>query len=80
MNEKLLGILTKVRPDIKFETAEGLILEEILDSFDILAIVAAILDELGIDIPVECINAENFDSLKEMEKLIDGLQKKETPS
>lgn len=73
MHEKLLQIMTKIRSDIDFETAEGLITEEILDSFDILAIVAGIMEELGIDIPVEYINEENFNSLKDIEKVIQKL-------
>ena len=38
--ERLIQIMNEIRPDIDFETAEGLIDDDILDSFDIISIVS----------------------------------------
>lgn len=74
MHEKLKQILLQIRPDINFETETGLITEEKLDSFDIISIIEAVMEELEVDIPVEGINEENFDSLQKMERFISKLQ------
>lgn len=44
------------------------------DSFDMISIIEAVMEELEVDIPVEGINEENFDSLRKMERFISKLQ------
>ena len=43
--EELLEVLKGIKPEIDFENEENLIEDELLDSFDIISIVAAIDDE-----------------------------------
>lgn len=40
--EELMNILTNLRPDIDFSTADKLIDDEILDSFDIISLVGEV--------------------------------------
>lgn len=70
MHEKLLQIMSEVRPDVDFEEENKLITDEILDSYDVLAIIAAIMEEFGVDIPIEYISEENFNSLRAMEVML----------
>ena len=69
MNE-LLELLKRVKPGVDFENNKSLIDDEILDSFDIVSIVAAINDEFDIEITAKDILPENFSSLENMYNLI----------
>ena len=65
--EKLLEILSEVRPDVDFENENGLIDNGILDSLNIMEIVAEIGDASDI-VP------ENFNSAKALWSMIQRLQ------
>ena len=72
--EELMNILTNLRPDIDFSTADKLIEDEILDSFDIVTIISAINTEYDGAIPAEEIIPENFNSAEALYDLIERLQ------
>lgn len=72
--DKLIEILKSVRDDVDFETETALIDEEILDSFDIVEIVSELNDEFDINITVNELLPENFNSADAMWKLIQDLQ------
>ncbi|MCR4589260.1 MAG: acyl carrier protein [Lachnospiraceae bacterium] len=74
MREKLLEILSEVRPDIDFESETELVSGSILESFDIVQIVAELDDEFDIEISPKDLTAENFNSLDALEELIERLQ------
>ena len=74
MMEKILEILTGVRPDVDFENEKRLIDDEILDSFDIISIVGDFNDEFDIEIDVEDLEPENFNTIEAMQELIERLQ------
>lgn len=69
----LLEILEDIHPDVDFENTTGLIDEGILDSFDIIRIVADIDEEFDVAIPPEEIIPENFNSAKSLYELIERL-------
>lgn len=71
--EKLLTILTDLHPDVDFETETGLIDKGILDSFDIVTIVAEIDAEFGAAIPAEALVPENFNSANTLYALVQRL-------
>ncbi|MBP3304434.1 MAG: acyl carrier protein [Oscillospiraceae bacterium] len=71
--EKLLEILAELHPDVDFETEEHLIDDKILDSFDIVTIVAEIDAEYDVAIPAEELLPENFNSAKALRALIERL-------
>jgi acyl carrier protein len=72
--EELLKIMSEVRPDIDFATATDLIDDDILDSFDIIAITSAVNSEFGIDIDVNDLLPENFNTAAALYELIQKLQ------
>ena len=72
--EKILAILKEIRPDIDFENETKLIDDDILDSFDIIAIVGEFNDAFGINIDVEDLEPENFNTVAAMKELIDNLK------
>lgn len=61
--EKVLEILQGVNPDIDYENETALIDDEILNSFDVVAIISDLGDEFDIDISVDEMIPENFNSL-----------------
>ena len=72
--DKLMQILRELNPDIPFETEDALIDGGMLDSFDIVTLVAEIDDAFGIEIPAEALIPENFNSAKAIYALIQQLQ------
>lgn len=71
--EALLNILTELHPEVDFETCTTLIDDKILDSFDIVTIVAEIDSEYDVAIPAEELLPENFNSAKALYALVERL-------
>ena len=71
--EELLSILEDLHPDIDFETCDTLIDDGIIDSFDIVSIIAEINDQFDVVIPAEEIVPENFNSARALYELIERL-------
>ena len=75
--DKLIEIMSMIRPDIDFTTADALIDDDLLDSFDIIAIVAEANHEFGVEINVNDLLPENFNSAEALYELIVKLQEEE---
>ena len=71
--EELLSILRELHPDIDFETCDTLIDDKILDSIDIVSLVAEISDTFDVAIPAEELVPENFNSAEALWDLIQRL-------
>lgn len=72
--EELLEILKRIKPGEDLEGCDTLIEDEILDSFDIVTLVAAINDEFDIQITAKDIIPENFNSVENIYNLIQRLE------
>ena len=71
--EALLEILTGLHPEVDFETENGLIDNKVLDSFDIVTIVAEIDSEYDVQIPAVELTPENFNSAQALYALVERL-------
>lgn len=71
--EALLNILSELHPEVDFETETKLIDNQILDSFDIVTIVAEIDAEYDVQIPAEELIPENFNSAAALYALVEKL-------
>lgn len=71
--ETLLNILSELHPEIDFENETGLIDNKILDSFDIVTIVAEIDGEFDVQIGADQLLPENFNSAKALWALVEKL-------
>lgn len=69
--EKILEILTEIRPDIEFEQEELLVESGLLDSFDIVSVISELNDAFDINIRVNDLKPENFNSLKAIQALVE---------
>lgn len=74
MKNTILELLLDIRPELDFEEETGLVSDGVLESFDLVAILAAIEDETGIAIRNDDITAENFDSLDAIVSLVERLK------
>ena len=72
MNE-LLELLKESYPDIDFTKEKNLIDDGILDSFDIVSIVAELCEEYDVTITVDMLEPENFNSAAAMLALVEKL-------
>ena len=75
--EKLIEILEELNPDVDYNTTENLIDGRYLDSLTILSLVAEIEDEFDVEIPTVEIIPGNFNSAKNIWKLIKKLKEEE---
>lgn len=71
--DKLMQILTEMRPDVDFENETALIDNGVLDSFDIISLVSELNDAFSISISPADLDPENFNSAANMWKLIESL-------
>ncbi len=74
MKEQLLELLSEIRPDVDFEHETLLIDDDILDSFDIIAIVQEMNDTFNVNIDADDLEPYNFNTVDAMVELIQGLQ------
>ncbi len=74
MKATVLDILQGIRGDVDFENEMKLIDDNILASLDIVAIVGEFNDEFDIEISVEDLVPENFNSVDAMVELITKAQ------
>lgn len=74
MEDRLLKILSELRPEVDFTSEVALIDDGILDSFDMVALVTEINDEFDVRIGIENLVPENFNSVSSIMELIERLQ------
>ena len=73
----LIKILTDLHPDIDYASHTSLVDDKVLDSFDIVTIIAEVDNEYDITIPAEEITPENFNSAESLYRLIQRLMEEE---
>lgn len=74
MRDTVLEILQDIRSDIDFENETALIDDDLLESLDIVAIVGEFNEEFDVEISVEDLLPENFNSVDAMVELITRAQ------
>lgn len=74
MRERVLEILTSIRPDVDFENEAQLIDDEILESFDVIQIVTEFMEEFDIRIDGDDIETDNLNNIDLMVEFIKSKQ------
>ena len=70
MKEKIVEILTDLRPEFDFNEDVNFIEEGMLDSFDVVSLVDELESQFNIKINGTHVIAENFSSLDKIEALV----------
>lgn len=68
--EELMELLQALKPEIDFETEKELIDDGLLESFDVITLIAEIEDRFGVEVPAEEIVPENLNSAEGIWDLI----------
>lgn len=74
--EQLLELLKGVRADVDFENETALMDDDILDSFDVVSIISEIDNVFGVQIRINELDPENFNSVEAIWNLIQELKEK----
>ncbi|MCR4893022.1 MAG: acyl carrier protein [Lachnospiraceae bacterium] len=77
MRDSILEILREQRPDVDFENETQLVSGGVLESFDIVSIVAELDDEFDISIGPKDLVASNFDSVEAITEMVERLTEEE---
>ena len=70
MKKKIIDFLTEIRPEFDFAASSNFIEEGMLDSFDIVSLVASLDEEFGISIDGTEILPENFSNVDSIHQLL----------
>lgn len=72
--EKIIEILSSLKSGVDFRTAQGIVTNKILDSIDIATMISMLEDEFDIEISMEYMENENFDSAEAIWEMIQEIQ------
>lgn len=71
--EIIREILQELHEDVDFDKETKLVDDKVLDSFDLVTLVAELSDEFDIEITAEDFVEKNFNSLDALTKMVDRL-------
>lgn len=72
--EKIIEILNSLKSGVDFAHAEGIVTNKLIDSIDIAALISAIEEAFDIEIGMEYMENENFDSAEAIWEMVQELQ------
>ena len=72
--EELLEILNEINSDIDYKNEKALIDDGLLDSLDVVALVSELNDRYNIEIGLDELVPENFNSVEAILSLIDRMK------
>ena len=74
MKEQVIEILTEICPGVDFERETALIDDGLIDSLDIVAVVTDLMDTFDVQLGVDDLTPENFNSVESICQLIERAQ------
>ena len=74
MREQIIEILTEICPGVDFEQETALIDDGLIDSLDIIAVVTDLMDTFDVQLGVDDLTPENFNSVDAICQLIERAQ------
>lgn len=74
MREQIIEILTEICPGVDFEQETSLIDDGLIDSLDIVAVVTDLMDTFDVQLGVDDLTSENFNSVDAICQLIERAQ------
>ncbi len=74
MRKQIIEILSEICPGVDFETETALIDDGLIDSLDIGAVVTELMEAFDVELGVDDLTPENFNSVEAIEDLIERKQ------
>ena len=74
MRKQIIEILSEICPGVDFETETALIDDGLIDSLDIVAVVTELMEAFDVELGVDDLTPENFNSVDAIEDLIERKQ------
>ena len=74
MRKQIMEILTEICPGIDFENEKALIDDGLIDSLDIVAVVTELMEAFDVELGVDDLAPENFNSVAAIEELVESRQ------
>ncbi len=74
MRKQIIEILSEICPGVDFETETALIDDGLIDSLDIVAVVTELMEAFDVELGVDDLTPENFNSVEAIEDLIERKQ------
>ena len=72
MRKQIIEILTEICPGIDFENETALIDDGLIDSLDIVAVVTELMEAFDVELGVDDLTPENFNSVDAIVELIES--------
>lgn len=77
LTEQIMEIIRDMKPTAVFDEDTELITEGILDSLDIVSLVATLMDELDVEITAVDVIPENMNAVSSMAAMVERLQEED---
>ena len=74
MRKQIMEILTEICPGVDFENEKALIDDGLIDSLDIVAVVTDLMDTFDVQLGVDDLTPENFNSVDAICQLFERAQ------
>lgn len=75
--EKVSNIIKTVKPTVNLENVTDIIDGGYLDSLELMGLISSIMEEFNIEIDLDLITPQNFNSIEMISKMVDSLLAKE---
>jgi acyl carrier protein len=74
MEERIVKVLESVKPDVKGSLDKNFINDGVLDSLDIMRLIAALEEEFNIEVDPEDVITDNFETIAAIKTLVEKCQ------
>lgn len=72
--EKVVEILSSLKSNVDFNMVEGIVTNKVIDSIDIASLISMIEEEFDVEISMEYMENENFDSAAAIWEMVQELK------
>ena len=72
--DKIIAILNELKSGVDFASAEGIVTNKLIDSIDIGMLISSIEEEFDIEIGMEYMDNENFDTVDAIWNMVQEIQ------
>ena len=73
---RVVGILKEVKPTKNLEGIENIVEGGFIDSFELMTLIVTLSEQFGIEIAIDDITPENFNSIDAIAAMVDSMLRK----